>query len=492
LEIHNGGNSALIESISIADAGRVTIAGSTVTIDPSANFVLGQSYYVVMPSGVIKDLAGNDFVGLVSPSKTWFTATTAFDPNSPTLTATSPVDDSQSAPIGANIVLTFNESVRAGAGYVEIRKTSDGSLVSRISVSDGSQVTFFGNVMTVNPAGDFSAGTDYYVTLPSGVIIDLSGNPYAGILTTAAFNFRTVRQTAFDFNGDAHSDILWQNTGGQVSIWTLNGVTPIGASLVGPNPGTAWHARRAGDFNGDGKADILWQGDNGQVAIWTLDGFTPLGASLVGGSPDPAWQGKDTGDFNGDGKADILWQNTDGRVSIWLMDGFTPLGASLVGANPGPAWHVIGSGDFNGDGKSDILWQHDSGQVSIWLMDGLTPLGGSFVGANPNTSWHIRGTGDFNGDGKSDILWQHDNGQVSIWLMDSYTPLGASLVGSNPGPAWQVKGVGDFNGDGMADILWQNTNGQVSIWTMNGLTPLSGGLVGPNPGTSWTVIATLH
>jgi hypothetical protein len=47
-----------------------------------------------------------------------------------------------------------------------------------------------------------------------------------------------------DFNGDGHSDILFQNTNGQAAIWDMNGLTQIagGASLVGPNPGAAWRA----------------------------------------------------------------------------------------------------------------------------------------------------------------------------------------------------------------------------------------------------------
>jgi len=47
-----------------------------------------------------------------------------------------------------------------------------------------------------------------------------------------------------DFNGDGHSDILWQNTSGQAAIWEMNGTSQIpgGSQLVSPNPGTSWHA----------------------------------------------------------------------------------------------------------------------------------------------------------------------------------------------------------------------------------------------------------
>ena len=71
---------------------------------------------------------------------------------------------------------------------------------------------------------------------------------------------------SYDFNGDGHSDILYQNDSGQAEIWLMNGPVISVQSLGGPNPGTAWHAIGGGDFNGDGKADILWQNDTGQAA----------------------------------------------------------------------------------------------------------------------------------------------------------------------------------------------------------------------------------
>ncbi len=42
-----------------------------------------------------------------------------------------------------------------------------------------------------------------------------------------------------DFNADALSDILWQNTSGQAAIWTMNGNTPTSSGTVSPIPGRA-------------------------------------------------------------------------------------------------------------------------------------------------------------------------------------------------------------------------------------------------------------
>ena len=48
-----------------------------------------------------------------------------------------------------------------------------------------------------------------------------------------------------DFNDDGHSDILWQNTSGQVAIWEMNGTNVISEANVGANPGTSWLAIKA-------------------------------------------------------------------------------------------------------------------------------------------------------------------------------------------------------------------------------------------------------
>ena len=108
------------------------------------------------------------------------------------------------------------------------------------------------------------------------------------------------------------------------------------------------------DFDGDGHSDILWQNDHGSAAIWLMNaaGTAQITGTILD-SPGTDWHVKGSGDFNGDGHADVLWQNDNGSVATWLMDaaGTTPIAAPLIGTNPGPAWHVKGTGDFNGDGQ---------------------------------------------------------------------------------------------------------------------------------------------
>ena len=312
-----------------------------------------------------------------------------------------------------------------------------------------------------------------------------TGDPPPPITSAGGTTSSNNRPAPSDFDGDGHSDILWQNTNGQASIWELNGTNVISKANVGANPGPSWKVIGTGDFNDDGHSDILWQNTNGQVAVWELNGTNVISEANVGANPGPSWKVIGTGDFNDDGHSDILWQNTNGQASIWELNGTNVISKANVGANPGPSWKVIGTGDFNDDGYSDILWQNTNGQVAVWELNGTNVISEANVGANPGPSWKVIGTGDFNDDGHSDILWQNTNGQASIWELNGTNVISKANVGANPGPSWKVIGTGDFNDDGHSDILWQNTNGQVAVWEMNGTNVIGEANVGANPGPSW-------
>ena len=87
----------------------------------------------------------------------------------------------------------------------------------------------------------------------------------------------------------------------------------ITSATVSANPGPNWKAVGTGDFNGDGDSDILWQNTNGQVAIWEMDGANIITGATVSPNPGPNWKVVDTGDFNGDGKSDIAEYERAGR-----------------------------------------------------------------------------------------------------------------------------------------------------------------------------------
>jgi hypothetical protein len=67
----------------------------------------------------------------------------------------------------------------------------------------------------------------------------------------------------------------------------LNGTTLIGAASIG-NPGPSWHIISVGDFNHDGRSDILWQNSSGDVVTWEMNGTSVIGGASLA-NPGPTW-----------------------------------------------------------------------------------------------------------------------------------------------------------------------------------------------------------
>jgi methionine-rich copper-binding protein CopC len=212
IEIRRSSDGALATSVDIHDAGQVTIYQQSVTLNPDINLDPYTGYYVLISSGAIRDLAGNDYTGISSPTVVQFTTGALVPPpppppdggviviggfpppdtTDPSLTEITPADNASNVPIAANLILTFNESVQAGSGDLEIRKSSDGSLFKSIALSDTSQVQFSDSTITINPNVNLGLNTGYYVVLDSGAVVDLAGNTYAGFSSPAGFNFTTA------------------------------------------------------------------------------------------------------------------------------------------------------------------------------------------------------------------------------------------------------------------------------------------------------------
>jgi methionine-rich copper-binding protein CopC len=112
------------------------------------------------------------------------------DTTAPQLQGQQPADNASAVAPGADLVLTFSETVRAGSGTISIFG-ADGALVRSIAAADTTQVRFNGSTVTIDPAANLGTGQSYYVLVSAGAFTDLSGNGWAGITATTAFNFST-------------------------------------------------------------------------------------------------------------------------------------------------------------------------------------------------------------------------------------------------------------------------------------------------------------
>ena len=214
---------SLFRSIAAGDTTQVRLNGTSVTIDPAVNLVAGRSYYINIASDAFTDQAGNAWSG-ISGNTSWNFTTSATDTVAPQVVALAPADDASSVPVGANLVMGFNETVVAGSGNIVIR--SGGQVVRTIAANDTSQVSINGSTVTINPAADLAVGSSYSITIDAGALRDSAGNSFAGISSATGWNFSTV-------TGGTPTDDYPYNVDTTTGVVTVNGAA-IGGVIEVP------------------------------------------------------------------------------------------------------------------------------------------------------------------------------------------------------------------------------------------------------------------
>nr|CUM62276.1 putative Thermitase [Planktothrix agardhii] len=190
LVIKKVSDNSVVETIAVT-AANVTVSGTQLTINPTADLGQGTDYYVEIANGAIKDIAGNNYAGITGNSTWNFTTATAADITPPTASSFTPADNAIGVAVGANLVVNFSEAIQKGTGNLVIKKLSDNSVVETIAAT-AANVTVSGTQLTINPTADLGQGTDYYVEIANGAIKDIAGNNYAGITGNSTWNFKTV------------------------------------------------------------------------------------------------------------------------------------------------------------------------------------------------------------------------------------------------------------------------------------------------------------
>lgn len=182
-----GSSFTVLQGNTAINVNSVTVSGSSVVLALAAAPTGAVTVSYTAPATTpLQDAAGNKVAAIVAQS-------VETDTSAPTLVAAStlPLDNAIDVAVADNIVLTFNESVKAGTGSIKI-VSATGADDRTISITD-SQVTISGNTVTINPTTDLSAGLDYSIQIADGVITDNSGNKFAGITDATTLNFTTVQ-----------------------------------------------------------------------------------------------------------------------------------------------------------------------------------------------------------------------------------------------------------------------------------------------------------
>ncbi len=193
-------------TIAIDDTSQITISGKTVRINPISNLNSDTTYYVKITSGAITDTSGNSFAGIKNTTKLNFSTTDTIAPVFDPL-GSNPQDNG-TIEVNETITLYFNEAIDSTSSdlsKVYLKDVATDTLVdATISVSkDGG--------LSIDPTGNLSPDTEYYVTWDADALADESGNYVAAVTDETTFNFTATDTTAPANDG---SGLLTQNDDG--------------------------------------------------------------------------------------------------------------------------------------------------------------------------------------------------------------------------------------------------------------------------------------
>jgi alkaline phosphatase len=134
---------------------------------------------------MVKDVETFSFKG--TSSTTAQLAASYLDSTAPAVTSVNPENGSTRVGVDSNIRVTFSETIRLeGTAGVVLHEGSEAGapVAATVSVS--------GSTLTIDPSGALHNGTEYYVRLADGGVLDLAGNQYDNNDEHDAFHFSTL------------------------------------------------------------------------------------------------------------------------------------------------------------------------------------------------------------------------------------------------------------------------------------------------------------
>lgn len=398
----------------------------------------------------------------------------------PQITQISPAPNTTAAVSSANITITWNTalaSTTANADNIKVWGSQTGLLTTAsITLSTN------GTVVTINPANNFKAGEQIYVSVTTA-IQSTAGTAMAssqtwsftteaqgGVSFLSLASYPTIGEkltsiTAGDIDGDGDIDIIQTSLDTVYILKNNNGTFDIDSRFLGstyPDPNI--YSALLLDRENSGILDLLVFSENnktgnffGNNGVGEFTATTTVTYPTTGSIPS-------TADLDGDGNLDILKGH---RYSLGTLHT-----TSSAIAPYGILWDSYSAaGDIDGDGDQDVVISDPASpnnKLHILTNDGSASFTFQSTLINaPNSNYisTIR-LADMDNDGDLDIIFFDDALPLSIYKNNGNLTFSEELLSFIPGITNQFN-IGDFNGDGAVDLVYA-LNGSIYTALNNG------------------------
>ena len=457
-------------TISVSSA-LVSVSGSVVTINPTVDLLDGTAYTLSFPAGVFQDLAGNN-AGSFTLN---FNTAVALDTTAPTVISSVPVAGG-TIESTANIVLTYNEAVQVGSGNITI--TASGGTSVTIAVTDATQVSISGAVVTINPTAALTL-ISYTLMIPAGAFQDLAGNS-SGIFTLSFVTQSTMIQTIADLdnvrnnldgdyalaaNIDLSSIDNWQPIGDLANRFT-GSFDGQGYQISGLNSSGYQYAGLFGVMTGGSISNL-------GVLVGTISSSSSSGGSVAGGLV-----GSTTSSSISNSYAEV-----EGNISSSSSSGDSFAGGLIGGNNASSISNsyavVVGNISSSSSSESNNF-SYAGGLVGAVGSTTSSPISNSYavVGGNISSSTSAASRLSYAG---GLVGSAHSNSPIS----NSYAVVGGSISSSSTSESNDFSYAGGLVGSARASssisnsyaVVVGNISSSTSSSESNSLS-IAGGLVG--------------
>ncbi len=145
-----------------------------------------REYAVEIDATAIQSTVGGAFSGLAATDLTFTTALAPPDPL--LLVSTDPTTGATNVPVDSDLVFTFNQDVRLGAGNISVY--AEGVMEPLTVVPVGApEVTLNGASVSIDLVPPLAGGSPHYVLVSAGSFESLAGASFAGLSDPDAFTF---------------------------------------------------------------------------------------------------------------------------------------------------------------------------------------------------------------------------------------------------------------------------------------------------------------